>query len=236
MLSTRRLDSIFDGKMEGGNTIKNVIVYGASGQGKTAADVIEKQGEYHVLGFIDDHIELGREIYGYRVLGDERALLSPKIYGGVVAIGDNYIRSQVVDKIVSLRPDFIFIRAIHPTVVISRGAEIGEGALILALCSISTETRLGRHCYMASQGVAGHESLIGDFVNMSNHCSVSGRGRVGSYSSLGPGVTVLQGVTVGEHTMIGANSTVTRDIEPRVIAYGSPCKVIRKRKVGEKYL
>lgn len=45
---------------------------------------------------------------------------------------------------------------------------------------------------------------------------------------LGEGVKVLKGVTIGENTVIGAGSIVTRDIPANVIAAGNPCKVIKK--------
>ncbi|MBQ8086887.1 MAG: sugar O-acetyltransferase [Clostridia bacterium] len=41
------------------------------------------------------------------------------------------------------------------------------------------------------------------------------------------GVTVCGGVTIGEGSVIGAGSVVTRDIPPRSIAAGNPCRVLR---------
>ena len=38
---------------------------------------------------------------------------------------------------------------------------------------------------------------------------------------------VMQGVTIGDGTVIGAGSVVTRDIPAGVIAFGNPCRVIR---------
>lgn len=43
---------------------------------------------------------------------------------------------------------------------------------------------------------------------------------------LGVNVTVLKGVTIGENTLVGAGSLVTRSLPPNVIAAGSPAKVI----------
>jgi acetyltransferase-like isoleucine patch superfamily enzyme len=43
----------------------------------------------------------------------------------------------------------------------------------------------------------------------------------------GAGVTVLPGVTIGDHSVIGAGSVVTRDIPANVFAAGNPCKVIK---------
>lgn len=44
---------------------------------------------------------------------------------------------------------------------------------------------------------------------------------------LGVNVIVLKGVTIGENSVIGAGSVVTKDIPANVIAAGNPCKVIR---------
>lgn len=43
---------------------------------------------------------------------------------------------------------------------------------------------------------------------------------------LGAGVIVLPGVTIGENAVIGAGSTVTRDIPAHCVAYGTPCRKI----------
>ena len=45
---------------------------------------------------------------------------------------------------------------------------------------------------------------------------------------IGAGVSVLPGVTIGQGAVIGAGSVVNRDIPPRVLAAGNPCRVIRE--------
>lgn len=45
---------------------------------------------------------------------------------------------------------------------------------------------------------------------------------------LGLGVTVLKGVTIGENTVVGAGSLVTRSLPANVIAAGSPAIVVRQ--------
>jgi acetyltransferase-like isoleucine patch superfamily enzyme len=51
---------------------------------------------------------------------------------------------------------------------------------------------------------------------------------IGKNVWLGEGVRVLKGVSIGENSVIGAASIVTRDIPSNVIAAGNPCKVIKK--------
>lgn len=51
---------------------------------------------------------------------------------------------------------------------------------------------------------------------------------IGKNCWLGAGVIVLPGVTIGDNTVIGAGSVVTKDIPTNVVAVGNPCKVSRE--------
>ena len=55
--------------------------------------------------------------------------------------------------------------------------------------------------------------------------------RIGRNCWLGAGVIVMPGITIGDNTVIGAGSVVTKDIPSGVVAVGNPCKVLRQ--VGE---
>lgn len=50
---------------------------------------------------------------------------------------------------------------------------------------------------------------------------------IGRNCWLGAGVVVLPGVTIGDNTVIGAGSVVTKDIPANVVAVGNPCRVMR---------
>ena len=51
--------------------------------------------------------------------------------------------------------------------------------------------------------------------------------KIGRNCWLGAGVIVLPGVTIGDNTVIGAGSVVTKDIPSNVVAVGNPCRVLR---------
>lgn len=51
---------------------------------------------------------------------------------------------------------------------------------------------------------------------------------IGDKVWLGGNVTVTAGVTIGENTVIGAGSVVTKDIPANVVAVGNPCRVLRE--------
>ena len=44
---------------------------------------------------------------------------------------------------------------------------------------------------------------------------------------VGAGAVILPGVTIGDDTVIGAGSVVTKDIPAGVVAVGCPCRVLR---------
>lgn len=52
--------------------------------------------------------------------------------------------------------------------------------------------------------------------------------KIGRNCWIGAGVTIVPGVTIGDNTVIGAGSVVTKDIPGNVVAVGNPCKVMRQ--------
>ena len=55
--------------------------------------------------------------------------------------------------------------------------------------------------------------------------------RVGRNVWIGSGVQIMPGITIGENSVIGAGSVVTKDIPANVVAVGNPCRVLRE--IGE---
>ena len=48
--------------------------------------------------------------------------------------------------------------------------------------------------------------------------------RIGEYAWVSSDVTVMRGVSIGAHSVIGARSVVTSDVPPHTLAYGSPAR------------
>lgn len=56
--------------------------------------------------------------------------------------------------------------------------------------------------------------------------------RIGRNCWIGAGAMILPGITIGDNTVVGAGSVVTKDLPADVVAVGNPCKVLRK--IGER--
>ncbi|MEQ8186739.1 MAG: acetyltransferase [Candidatus Eremiobacterota bacterium] len=220
--------------------MKNILIFGASGHGRVIIDIVEKEHIYNISGLIDDNKNLPVDFSGYKILGitDDILHIIKKydIYGGIVAIGDNWTRSEVVRKIRGFLPDFIFVNAIHPSAQIARNVTTGKGCVIMAGTVINSNTRTGDFCIINTGASVDHDNVIEDYASIAPGVTTGGNVKIGSFSAVSLGANIIHGVTVGEQTVIGAGSTVLKDISSHVVAYGTPAQVVRGRKAGEKYL
>ena len=216
-----------DGKAK---AVQKVVVYGAGGHGKVVADILEKRGDHEIVGFLDDDEALwGAEVYGYEVLGGADRLPDLFSYGvqnGIVAIGDNYTRARCVERLRDV--GFELISAIHPTVVMARGARIGRGCSIMAYVHLSPEAVVGENSIICVNSNVSHSTVIGDFVLISGGVHFAGGVQVGDFTLIGVGAAIAPNVRIGRGVVIGAGASVISDIPDNATAVGVPAKVLER--------
>ncbi len=128
---------------------------------------------------------------------------------------------------------------------------IGPGSVVMPrlACEYGYLIRLGANCFVNYDAVLldpapitiGDAVAIGPRVQLLTpvHPTADHENRraaweaaapitIGAGAWLGGGVIVCAGVSVGENTVIGAGSVVTRDLPDQVFAAGNPCRVIRE--------
>lgn len=115
----------------------------------------------------------------------------------------------------------------------------------------------GKHVYMGSHVYANFNLTlvddgniyIGDHVMIGPNVCITSTGHpvephlrkkalqfsldvhIGNNVWIGAGVMIMPGVTIGDNTVIGAGSVVTKDIPANVVAVGNPCRLLRD--IGE---
>jgi len=73
----------------------------------------------------------------------------------------------------------------------------------------------------------GHDSVLGQFVELSPGVHISGNCTVGDYTLLGTNATVLPKLTLGTNVVVGAGSVVTKDVPDNSLVVGVPAKIIK---------
>ena len=132
------------------------------------------------------------------------------------------------------------------------GCSIGENSKIGAFVEIQKNAAIGKNCKISShsficEGVTIEDNVfVGHNVTFTNdiyprattsqgtlqtdedwNCSPT---LVKKGASIGSSVTLLCGITVGENSIIGAGSVVTKDVPSNTIVAGNPAKILREIK------
>lgn len=209
--------------------MKDIVIIGAGGFGREIAWLIEDinkvKNEWNILGFIDDSPEMqGSKVGKYKVIGNLN-WLKDKSINVVCAIGDPLIKKKVMDSLQDTSNEYPVL--IHPSVIISDSVTIGPGTIICASNTITVDISIGSHVIINIDSTIGHDVVIENFVTVLPSVNVSGNTVLKECSSIGTGSAIIQGLQIGENSIIGAGSVVVKDIPSNVVAVGSPAKPIK---------
>ncbi len=220
--------------------MRNIAIIGASGHGGMILDCIEKEGRFRVMGFLDSFKENGTKINGYEILGSEQDLPSLidkfNLYGVVLAIGNNWTRKRVADKIGLIAPDLIFVTVIHPSSIIGKDFKIGQGTVVMPGAIINTNSKLGDFCIVNTNSSLGHDGNMQNFSSIASGVCTGGNLFLGRFSGISLGANVIEDITIGEHSIIGAGSLVVENVKGYLVVFGSPARTVRRRRAADSYL
>lgn len=196
-----------------------MILYGASGHGKVIIDILEAN-DIRIDFVVDDNSDIS-ELLDYEVhrnigMYDE----------AIISIGSSVIRKQVVSQLTVNR----YLKAIHPTAIISPRATIAEGTVVMQGAIIQTCANIGKHCIINTGASVDHDCNLADFVHVAPHATVAGDVEIGEGSWIGAGAVVKQGVKIGSWCVIGAGAVVVKDVPDNITVVGVPAKDIKERR------
>lgn len=210
--------------------MNNIAIIGAGGFGREVQWLIEEintiSQQWNLLGFIDDNFPVGTKINDSEVIGDTEWAKKQDIYL-VCAIGDPNTKRKVLDKYYNSKVKYATL--IHPDVKVSKYNDIGAGSIICAGCILTVNIKVGNHVIINLDSTVGHDAVIGDYSTILPSVNISGHVIIGEEVSIGTGSKVIQDLTIGRNSIIGAGAIVTKNIPQDVVAVGIPAKPIKTR-------
>jgi sugar O-acyltransferase (sialic acid O-acetyltransferase NeuD family) len=217
-----------------------IVLLGGGVHLQYSIDVIQKQNKFEIAGITDSIKAVGQELFGYKVIGRQEEIKelvsSHGIEAGLITVGDNWTRKAIYDAVTSRIPGFKFVSAIHPSVIIGNNVEIGSGVIAMAGVIFNPGARIGDFTLFGTGAQIEHDCVIEEFASVSSGSVLGGFVRIAKYAAVCLGATILDRVSIGENTVVGSGSLVTRSLPASVLAYGAPAKIVRNRQAGERFL
>lgn len=217
--------------------MKSVAIVGAGGFGREVLEIFKDQnrisGAWDILGFIDENQDLhGKIVNGHPVLGGLGWLRNhnKKDLGCVCAIGTCETRKRVVERL--CRIGVSFYNAVHPSVIMSEFVELGEDVIICAGSILTVNITIGDHVHVDTNCTIAHDAVLDSYCRLGPGVRINGENHLGEGVYVGTGATLVQQISVGNWSTVGAGAVVTHSIAANVVAVGVPARVVRDRGVA----
>lgn len=215
--------------------MKNIVILGGSGIGMIAASILEKLGEYNVLGFLNDYIDKGTKIGKFKqieVIGNTddlaKFLDDENTYAFIAYVGLQK-EKETYTKIESLNiPRTKFIDIIDPTAIVPKGfCEIGTGVMLSPLCQLSPDVTISDNCILLANSFVGHDSFLDKFAHVATNGVIGANVHIGKGVHIGSNATIREKVRIGDYSLVGAGSVVLEDVPDNAIVVGNPARILK---------
>lgn len=217
---------------------KKIAIYGAGGFAREVLQVIRDINTHHgtdiwnPLGYlVDKEYITPNPINGLPILGSSDWLQENSDSLLIIALGSPALRRRVHEDIKAISSNQ-FAKIIHPRAWIGDDVEIGEGSVICAGALITTNIHIGQHVHVNIGATIGHDAHLDEYVTLNPSVNISGNVRVSAGSEVGTGSVVIPYAHIGEWSIIGAGSVVTKALPANITAVGTPAKIVKERVPG----
>ncbi len=205
---------------------KKLLLIGAGGHCHSVIETLLELNEYDEIGIIDKD-NLGSMIMGIAVIGCDDDLLDLYKKGydyAFISIGNIKVRKRIYNKLKTIGYNIPIIT--DRTSIISKTADIQEGVYIGKGSIVNVNSKIGICSIINTGAIIEHDCTIGDFVNIAPRVVMGGGVNVCQNSNVGLNTSIRECVSIGENSVIGMGSVVTKDVADNILAYGNPCRKV----------
>jgi len=204
-----------------------LYIIGAGSVGGHIAHNIQGYGSrYEIAGLLDDDPDkIGKEMFGYSVIGPvDEALLLENVH---VAVGIAFpkIKKTIVQKL-SKNKTLIYPTLVHEKAWVSGGVLIGKGSVIYPGTCINYGSEIGDYVVMNMNCALGHHTVVGNYTSFAPGVQTGGHTHIGEVADLGIGTSTVQHITIGQGAVTGGQSMIIEDVKSRATVVGVPARTI----------
>lgn len=145
----------------------------------------------------------------------------PSEYLLFAPIANNKIREKIYNE--GKTRGYNFFTYVSPKCT-DYAMSIGENCFIFEDNTLQPFTTIGNNCILWSGNHIGHHGKIENHIFFTSHVVMSGHCHIKNGAFLGVNSTLRDGITIGENSIIGMGSVVTKNVPDNETWIGSPAK------------
>ena len=116
--------------------------------------------------------------------------------------------------------------------------KIGEGAILTAFVTLTSNIRIGRYFQANIYSYVAHDCVIGDFVTFAPCVRCNGNVHIEDHAYIGTGAIIKQGnpgrpIRIGRGAVVGMGAVVTKDVPAGLTVVGNPARPLTKEESGD---
>lgn len=112
----------------------------------------------------------------------------------------------------------------HGDVILKEGASIGIGSIVIGPVTIEENSICSQNCFISGQSHI-FQDISRDILRQGVETK---QVVIGKNVWIGSNTVILLGVRIGDNSVIGAGSTVVKDIPPYCVAVGNPARIVKQ--------
>ena len=214
------------------------MLYGGGGFGREVALLVRAinriRPTWDMVGFLDDGRTCGDAYHDLPFLGGLGRLATVADHCSArpavaICIGSIEVLHALPRKIRCVLSCVDFPTLVHPSAIVDyEFVNIGEGNIIAAGVSITSDVRVGSFNIINLNAVVSHDVVIGDRCRINPAAVLNGGVRIGDAVTIGAGAVLKPRITVGNGATVALGAVVGNDVLPGTVVAGNPSRVVRR--------
>jgi UDP-perosamine 4-acetyltransferase len=217
-----------------GASTRPVVVVGTGGHAHVCAELLLQDRSLELVGCTGppQSADASTDLPYLGTDDDLPGLFADGISHAFVAVGDNARRKRLQTDLG--RVGYTIVNAISRDAVISPSVRLGTGVAVMPGAVVNAGTVVGDGAVLNTGCSVDHDCRVGVAVHVAPRVAVAGWVDIGEGVFLGIGSCVIDKVSIGAWTVVGAGGAVTTDLPAGITAVGVPARPVRapERMIG----